>query len=144
VRALLHAGYALFAVAAGGRCVVQWLDAPSAPATWLTTLAFTTYVVGLILVRHGLDTARGRRLVRVVAGAELVGVLGVGTLGLVRADLVGEATVWSQFGAGYAFAPVVIPLLMLVAARFDGSAPPPSAVPAPRKSARRPIAHSGT
>lgn len=144
MRALLRAGYALFAVAAGGRCVVQWLDAPSAPATWLTTLACAVYVVGLVLVRHGLCTTRGRRLVRVVAGAELIGVLGVGTFSVVRPDLVGGATVWSRFGAGYAFAPVAIPLLMLVAARSDGSPPPPSSGPAPREAPRRPISHSGT
>ena len=49
----------------------------------------------------------------VALGIELVGVVGVGAVSLVRPELFPDATIWSQFGAGYAFIPLVLPLVGL-------------------------------
>jgi hypothetical protein len=44
---------------------------------------------------------------------ELVGVLAVGTLTLADADLFPDQTVWSDYGAGYGYVPLVLPILGL-------------------------------
>ncbi|GAB2748366.1 hypothetical protein GCM10027072_51190 [Streptomyces bullii] len=64
---------------------------------------FITYT----LVRGG-ETARKAALVCCVA--ELAGVLTVGTWTLVEPSAFPDATVWSDYGMGYVFIPVVLPL----------------------------------
>ncbi|MFJ3203536.1 hypothetical protein [Streptomyces sp. NPDC086989] len=65
--------------------------------------AFITYS----LVRGG-ETAR--RAARICCAAELAGVLAVGTWTLVRPEAFPDATVWSDFGMGYLFIPVILPV----------------------------------
>ncbi|MEU5511061.1 hypothetical protein [Streptomyces fungicidicus] len=64
---------------------------------------FITYT----LVRGG-ETAR--RAALVCCAAELVGVLTVGTWTLVEPSAFPDATVWSDYGMGYLFIPVLLPL----------------------------------
>ncbi|MFV0137041.1 hypothetical protein ACLGIH_28220 [Streptomyces sp. HMX87] len=64
---------------------------------------FITYT----LVRGG-ETARRAALVCCVA--ELVGVLTVGTWTLADPSAFPDATVWSDYGMGYLFIPVLLPL----------------------------------
>ncbi|MFE0803903.1 hypothetical protein [Streptomyces sp. NPDC058812] len=64
---------------------------------------FITYT----LVRGG-ETARKAALV--CCAAELVGVLTVGTWTLVEPSAFPDATVWSDYGMGYLFIPVLLPL----------------------------------
>ena len=45
---------------------------------------------------------------------ELVGVLGVGTLSLLDPAAFPRATVWSLYGIGYGFVPLVLPVLGLL------------------------------
>ncbi|AWZ04110.1 MULTISPECIES: hypothetical protein [unclassified Streptomyces] len=65
--------------------------------------AFITYS----LVRGG-ETAR--KAARICCAAELAGVLTVGTWTLLRPEAFPDATVWSDFGMGYLFIPVVLPV----------------------------------
>ncbi|MFB7867073.1 hypothetical protein [Streptomyces sp. NPDC056069] len=65
--------------------------------------AFITYT----LVRGG-ETAR--RAALVCCAAELAGVLIVGTWTLVEPSAFPDATVWSDYGYGYVFIPVLLPL----------------------------------
>ncbi|MBD0712304.1 MULTISPECIES: hypothetical protein [unclassified Streptomyces] len=65
--------------------------------------AFITYT----LVRGG-ETAR--RAALVCCAAELAGVLVVGTWTLVEPSAFPDATVWSDYGYGYLFIPVLLPL----------------------------------
>ncbi|MEU9481542.1 hypothetical protein [Streptomyces sp. NPDC048191] len=67
---------------------------------------FITYT----LVRGG-ETAR--RAALVCCAAELAGVLLVGTWTLVDHSAFPDATVWSYYGAGYIFIPVLLPLSAL-------------------------------
>ena len=64
---------------------------------------FITYT----LVRGG-ETAR--KVALACCGAELVGVLTVGTWTLIEPSAFPDATVWSDFGMGYLFIPVLLPL----------------------------------
>ncbi|MFB7256384.1 hypothetical protein [Streptomyces nojiriensis] len=65
--------------------------------------AFITYS----LVRGG-ETARKAALI--CCAAELAGVLAVGTWTVVRPESFPDTTVWSQFGMGYLFIPVILPV----------------------------------
>jgi hypothetical protein len=67
---------------------------------------FITYT----LVRGG-ETAR--RAALVCCAAELAGVLLVGTWTLVDRSAFPDATVWSYYGAGYLFIPVLLPISAL-------------------------------
>ncbi|MFI2716426.1 hypothetical protein ACH5AI_08775 [Streptomyces collinus] len=64
---------------------------------------FITYT----LVRGG-ETAR--RIALACCVAELVGVLTVGTWTLAEPSAFPDATVWSDFGMGYLFIPVILPV----------------------------------
>ncbi|MGW1781919.1 hypothetical protein ACWCQQ_22650 [Streptomyces sp. NPDC002143] len=77
----------------------------------LSALAGLVYgFITYSLVRGG-ETAR--RAARICCAAELVGVLVVGTWTLVEPSAFPDATVWSKYGMGYVFIPVLLPLSAL-------------------------------
>jgi hypothetical protein len=110
---LLVAVYALFALAAGSRAAVQvstkFDEAPL--AYLLSALAAIVYVVATVaLARRG---PRWRRVALLTCSFELLGVLAVGTLSRFDRDAFPDATVWSVYGRGYLFIPLVLPVLGL-------------------------------
>ena len=112
-RALI-AVYAVFAVAATARALYQLLTRFSeAPVAYLLS-AFAAIVYVVITVALVKNTSASLRLARVGIIVELVGVIVVGTLSLVDADAFPRATVWSAFGMGYLFIPLVLPVLGLL------------------------------
>jgi hypothetical protein len=111
---VLVALYGLFAVAAGARAAVQLaVQFDQAPLAYLlSALAAVVYLVATIgLLRGG---RAGRRTATVACSVELVGVLVVGTLSLVDRAAFPDATVWSGYGRGYGFVPLVLPVLGLL------------------------------
>lgn len=106
--------YAVMALAATGRSVVQIVrrfdEAPLAYA--LSAIAALVYILAtLALVLAG---RRGWYAVAWVAIVfELTGVLVVGTLSLVLPALFQHETVWSVYGIGYVFVPLVLPVFGL-------------------------------
>ena len=111
---LLVGVYAVFALAAGARSVVQLLTRwEVAPLAYLLSLASAlVYLVATIALRRP-DPA-SRRVAVAACTVELVGVLTVGALSVARPDLFPDQTVWSSFGQGYGFVPLVLPILGLV------------------------------
>jgi len=111
---VLLAGYTVFAIAAGGRATVQLLGDPgrATVAYTLSAAAALVYLCGGLALRS--RTARGRRLALALAGVELGGVLAVGTASLAVPGWFPERSVWSGYGSGYGFAPVVLPLLAVL------------------------------
>lgn len=103
----LVAVYAVFAVAATARSAYQLLTkASEAPVAYtLSAVAAVVYVVATLALATG-----RRRLAWVAVGVELAGVLVVGTLTVLDRQDFPDATVWSQFGAGYGYVPLVLPL----------------------------------
>lgn len=74
----------------------------------LSALAGVVYgFITYTLVRGG---EKARRAALVCCAAELVGVLTVGTWTLVEPTAFPDATVWSDYGMGYLFIPVLLPL----------------------------------
>ena len=110
----LVAVYGLLAVAATARSLVQVLrDLDQAPVAYLlSAFAALVYVVATVaLARTG---SWARRVAWVAVSVELVGVVLVGALSVAVPSLFPEATVWSAFGAGYGFVPLVLPVLGLL------------------------------
>lgn len=106
--------YAFFAIAAGARAGWQLATRfDEAPVAYLlSALAAAIYLVAAVaLASHG---PNARRLATVCLSVELVGVLVVGALSLVLSDAFPRATVWSGFGVGYGFVPLVLPVLGLL------------------------------
>lgn len=109
----LVAVYGIFALAATARASVQLITSyAEAPLAYLlSALAGVIYVVATITLARG--TAPSRRIAILAIGVELVGVLAVGTLSLVDSEAFPRATVWSGYGSGYGFVPLVLPFLGL-------------------------------
>ncbi len=106
--------YGILALAAVARSLYQIVtkfdDAPV--AYLLSALAGLVYCVAAVaLVRPG---PRWRRVAWAAILFEMAGVLVVGTLSLVLGDLFPHDTVWSAFGRGYAFIPLILPVLGLL------------------------------
>ncbi len=102
--------YGLFAVAATGRSAVQLgMDADRAPLAYsLSLLAAVIYLVATTCLLLGGRT--GWRVAAVAVTVELLGVLSVGVLSYLATDLFPDRTVWSHFGQGYGFLPLVLPV----------------------------------
>ncbi|MDQ7907159.1 hypothetical protein RB614_21845 [Phytohabitans sp. ZYX-F-186] len=105
--------YGIFALSAGARATVQiatkFDEAPE--AYLLSALAALIYLVATIgLARGG---ASGRRLALICCSVELAGVLVVGTLSIADKAAFPDDSVWSVYGRGYGFVPLVLPLIGL-------------------------------
>lgn len=102
--------YGVMVVGAVSRSAVQIsTDFGRAPLAYtLSAVAGVVYAfITYSLVRGG-ETAR--RAALVCCAAELVGVLTVGTWTLADSSAFPDATVWSDYGMGYLFIPVLLPL----------------------------------
>ncbi|GID98446.1 hypothetical protein ACFQFC_28620 [Amorphoplanes digitatis] len=105
--------YGVFAVSASARAGVQIATKFSeAPLAFLLS-AFAALVYIAATVGLAVGGTRGRRIALVSCTIELIGVLVVGTLSIFDKAAFPDATVWSQFGSGYGFVPLVLPIVGL-------------------------------
>jgi cytochrome bd-type quinol oxidase subunit 2 len=105
--------YGIFAVSAGARAGVQiatrFAEAPL--AYLLSALAAVVYLTATVgLARGG---RQGRRIALASCTLELIGVLAVGTLSVFDPVAFPDDTVWSQYGSGYGYVPLVLPFIGL-------------------------------
>ena len=105
--------YGVFALSASARALVQisthFSEAPL--AYLLSAFAGLVYLAATVgLARGG---PRGRMLALISCTVELVGVLVVGVLSVVDAVAFPDDTVWSRFGSGYGYVPLVLPFIGL-------------------------------
>ena len=112
---LLVFGYGLFVVAAGSRAVVQLSTHPGrAPLAYvLSATAAVIYLAGLVLLGRFDRGRRARAMACKLCLVELAGVIAVGSASLLWPSSFPEPTVWSDYGRGYGFVPLVLPLLAL-------------------------------
>ena len=106
--------YGLFAVAATSRAAVQLATKfHEAPVAYLLSAAAAViYVIATVALARSTPTSR--RVALVACSVELAGVLVVGTLSLLDPDLFPDETVWSGYGSGYGYVPLVLPVLGLL------------------------------
>jgi hypothetical protein len=110
---LLVTVYGIFALSAGARSAVQlstkFHDAPL--AYLLSAFAAVVYLVATASLARA--SRASRRVAYVAISIELAGVLTVGTASLIDPHAFPEATVWSSYGSGYGFVPLVLPFVGL-------------------------------
>ena len=112
-RQVLVVVYAVFAVSAGARSLVQVTsDFGRAPLAYsLSVLAAAVYLAATLALRR--TSERAWWVAISACTVEAVGVLVVGTLSQLREDWFPDQTVWSDYGIGYGFVPLVLPFVGL-------------------------------
>jgi hypothetical protein len=117
---VLIAVYGVFALAASSRAGVQiatrFHEAPV--AYLLSAFAAAVYIVATVTLARS-----GRTSFRIAVASctiELIGVVAVGTFSLADSAEFPDATVWSSYGIGYGFVPLVLPVLGLLWLRRIG------------------------
>ncbi len=114
--------YTVFAVAAGSRSLYQIATKLSeAPLAYLlSAVAALVYVVAAYGFLRA--TPQALRLAHAALVFELVGVLAVGALTVLDAGDFPDQTVWSTFGQGYGYVPLVLPIVGLLWMRRERAA----------------------
>ncbi len=111
---ILIAVYGIFALSATARAGVQiatqFSDAPI--AYLLSALAAVIYCVATFALAKA--TIVSRKVATVAIVVELIGVVGIGAFSYSAPDDFPDATVWSHFGQGYGYVPLVLPILGLL------------------------------
>lgn len=111
---VLIAVYAVLALAATGRSFYQLATKfDQAPLAYsLSAVAAVVYIFATIALI--LPGPVWHKIAQITIGFELAGVLVVGLLSLIFPELFAHPSVWSYFGAGYVFIPLVVPILGLI------------------------------
>jgi cytochrome bd-type quinol oxidase subunit 2 len=111
---VLIAVYGVFALAATSRAGVQiatrFHEAPV--AYLLSAFAAVVYILATVTIARSGRTSH--RVAVTSCTIELIGVLAVGTYSLTDHAAFPDATVWSGYGSGYGFVPLVLPVLGLL------------------------------
>jgi hypothetical protein len=106
--------YGIFALSATGRAgfqiALQFSDAPI--AYLLSAVAALIYCAATFALAKA--TKISRRVATIAIAVELVGVVGIGAFSYAAPEDFPDATVWSHFGQGYGFVPLVLPVLGLL------------------------------
>ncbi len=124
--------YGVMALAATGRSFVQLVgEFDQAPLAYsLSAASAVVYILATLALIFSRSSA-WYVIAWVAVLFELVGVLVVGTLSIVLPDLFQHPTVWSLYGNGYLFVPLVLPMFGLWWLwRHRSAAPAPAAEPA--------------
>jgi len=113
-RRVLVAIYAVFALAATARGAVQlstqFSQAPLAYSlSMFSGLVYIAATVGLVSTKPW-----SRPLAWTACSVELAGVLIIGTLSIADAQAFPRDTVWSRYGSGYGYVPLILPIIGLV------------------------------
>lgn len=105
--------YGVFALSASARALVQiatkFSEAPL--AYLLSALAGVVYISATVGLAIG--GPRGRGIALASCSVELIGVLIVGTLSVADTVAFPDDTVWSRYGSGYGYVPLVLPFIGL-------------------------------
>lgn len=111
---LLVTLYGIFTVGAASRSIVQLttrFDEAPLPYVLSAVAALVYAFITVSLVKGG---EGARRAALVCCAVELLGVLTVGTWTLVEPSAFPDSTVWSDYGMGYLFIPVILPVTGLL------------------------------
>lgn len=106
--------YAIMALAATGRSFVQIVEKfEQAPVAYtLSAISALVYILATLALIFS-HSRRWYFVAWVAIVFEMVGVIVVGTLSLLLPELFAHPSVWSWFGMGYLFIPLVLPFFGL-------------------------------
>ena len=107
---LVIAVYGVFAISATVRAVYQLVrrydEAPL--AYWLSLFSALVYIVATVALAKNLTILARNTLI-----FELVGVISIGSMSVLVPEIFAHPTVWSFFGMGYGFIPLILPIFGL-------------------------------
>lgn len=109
----LVAVYGIFALAASVRAGYQLgtkFDTAPLPYT-LSAIAAAVYILATVFFVIGNRSTH--RLAIAACLFEFIGVITVGVLSVTHPEIFADASVWSRFGQGYGYIPLVLPLVGL-------------------------------
>jgi NhaP-type Na+/H+ and K+/H+ antiporter len=111
---LLIVFYAVFAVSATARASFQIITKfEQAPLAYsLSLVSALVYILATVSLATKNSSWKPVALASVIF--ELVGVLAVGSLSFVAPELFAHPSVWSGFGSGYGYIPLILPILGLL------------------------------
>lgn len=111
---LLIAIYAIFAISATARASYQLIrEFDQAPIAYsLSAISAVVYLVATYSLTN--QSAKWQKVAKVTIWFELIGVVVVGSLSIWLPQFFAHPSVWSGFGAGYAFIPLALPILGLL------------------------------
>ncbi|MEN9739752.1 MAG: hypothetical protein RLZ72_18 [Actinomycetota bacterium] len=111
--------YGVLALAATGRSVYQlFTKFDTAPVAYmLSALAGIVYIVITVALSRGATA-----IARIAMWFELIGVIAIGAMSYLDAGLFPRDTVWSHFGSGYIWIPLIVPVVGLIALARQGRA----------------------
>ena len=110
---VLVAVYGVFALSASARAGYQLIrEFDQAPVAYLlSAVAAVVYIVATFSLAQ---PEKYHALALLAVRFELAGVIIVGLLSILMPELFGHPSVWSGFGVGYGFIPLVLPVLGLI------------------------------
>jgi hypothetical protein len=107
---LVIAVYGVFAISATVRALYQLVrrydEAPL--AYWLSLFSALIYIVATIALAKNKESLARNTLI-----FELFGVLAIGSMSILIPSVFAHPTVWSFFGIGYGFIPLLLPVFGL-------------------------------
>lgn len=111
---LLILVYAVFAISSTARASFQVITKfEEAPVSYsLSLLSAVVYLLATVSLAKSGPTWKTIALASVIF--ELIGVLTIGVVSLLAPELFVEASIWSGFGSGYGYLPLVLPILGLL------------------------------
>jgi cytochrome bd-type quinol oxidase subunit 2 len=111
---ILIAVYGVFALAATARAGVQIATKfDEAPIAYLlSAVAAVIYCAATFALAKA--TPVSRKVATAAIAIELIGVIAIGAFSYAVPDDFPDATVWSHFGQGYGFVPLLLPVLGLL------------------------------
>jgi hypothetical protein len=106
--------YAVFAISSTARASFQVVTKfEEAPVSYsLSLLSAVVYLLATVSLAKSGPTWKTIALASVIF--ELIGVLTIGAISLLVPELFVEASIWSGFGSGYGYLPLVLPILGLL------------------------------
>jgi len=111
---LLILVYAVFAISSTARASFQVITKfEEAPVSYsLSLLSAVVYLLATVSLAKSGPAWKTIALASVIF--ELIGVLTIGAISLLVPELFVEASIWSGFGSGYGYLPLVLPVLGLL------------------------------
>ena len=111
---LLILVYAVFAISSTARASFQMITKfEEAPVSYsLSLLSALVYLLATVSLAKSGPAWKTIALASVIF--ELIGVLTIGVISLLVPELFVEASIWSGFGSGYGYLPLVLPVLGLL------------------------------
>lgn len=111
---LLILVYAVFAISSTARASFQMITKfEEAPVSYsLSLLSALVYLLATVSLAKSGPAWKTIALASVIF--ELIGVLTIGVISLLVPELFVEASIWSGFGSGYGYLPLLLPILGLL------------------------------